>query len=64
MLAQIVKLVSEASAAAPPMQRLADKVSGYFVPAVVVAAILAFLGWPFSAPSPVWRTVWSQQWQS
>jgi len=34
------------------MQRLADKVSGYFVPAVVVAAILAFLGWAFFGPEP------------
>jgi Cu+-exporting ATPase len=34
------------------MQRLADKVSGYFVPAVVVAAMLAFLGWAFFGPEP------------
>src|SRR5437879_5665899 len=52
MLAQIVKLVSEAQRSRAPMQRVADKVSGYFVPAVVVAAMLAFLGWAFFGPEP------------
>src|SRR2546426_256182 len=52
MLAQIVKLVGEAQRSRAPMQRLADKVSGYFVPAVVVAAILAFLGWALFGPEP------------
>jgi Cu+-exporting ATPase len=52
MLAQIVKLVSEAQRSRAPMQRLADKVSSYFVPAVVSAAILAFFGWALFGPEP------------
>ncbi len=52
LLARIVKLVSEAQRSRAPMQRLADKVAGYFVPGVVVAAILAFLGWAIWGPEP------------
>lgn len=52
MLAQIVKLVAEAQRSRAPIQRLADRVSGYFVPAVIVAAALAFGAWSIWGPEP------------
>jgi P-type Cu+ transporter len=52
MLAQIVKMVSEAQRSRAPMQRLADKVAAYFVPAVVASAFLAFVAWTVFGPQP------------
>src|SRR5271166_5499062 len=52
LLAQIVKVVSEAQRSRAPMQRLADRVAAYFVPGVVIAAILAFVGWAIWGPEP------------
>ncbi|AMM41639.1 copper-translocating P-type ATPase [Candidatus Desulfofervidus auxilii] len=47
VLAQIIKLVEEAQGSRPPIQRLADKVVSYFIPAVLTVAIFAFILWYF-----------------
>ncbi len=52
MLAQIVRMVSEAQRSRAPVQRLADRVASYFVPAVVLAAVLAFVAWAMWGPEP------------
>jgi Cu+-exporting ATPase len=52
LLSQIVKMVSEAQRSRAPIQRLADRVSSYFVPAVIVSAIIAFAVWYFVGPQP------------
>lgn len=52
MLAQIVQMVALAQRSRAPIQKLADTVSGYFVPAVVLSAIGAFIGWYFFGPEP------------
>ncbi|MGD9724998.1 MAG: heavy metal translocating P-type ATPase [Alphaproteobacteria bacterium] len=44
-LSQIIKLVEEAQSSTAPVQRLADQVTSYFVPAVVIIAVLSFVGW-------------------
>ncbi len=52
MLAQIVQMVAQAQRSRAPIQQLADTVSSYFVPAVVISAVLAFVGWYIWGPSP------------
>jgi Cu+-exporting ATPase len=52
LLSQIVKMVSEAQRSRAPIQRLADRVSSYFVPAVIVAAIITFAVWLIAGPQP------------
>ena len=52
LLAQIVRMVSEAQRSRAPIQRLADQVSAYFVPAVIVAALLTFVAWSLVGPEP------------
>ncbi len=52
LLSQIVRMVSEAQRSRAPIQRLADLVAAWFVPAVVVVAILTFIAWAVWGPSP------------
>jgi Cu+-exporting ATPase len=52
LLAQIVRMVSEAQRSRAPVQKLADKVAGYFVPAVVLIAVLTFAVWAAVGPQP------------
>ena len=52
LLSQIVKMVSQAQRSRAPIQKLADKVSGYFVPAVVLIALVTAVVWYFFGPVP------------
>ncbi len=51
MLARIVTMVAEAQRSRAPIQRMADTVSGYFVPAVLLVALAAFIGWAGGCPA-------------
>jgi len=52
VLARIVQMVAEAQRSRAPIQRLADQVSGWFVPAVILVAIMAFFAWWIWGPEP------------
>ena len=52
MLSQIVQMVALAQRSRAPIQRLADQVSGWFVPVVIAVAVLAFVAWSISGPEP------------
>ena len=52
VLARIVAMVNEAQRSRAPIQRMADTISGYFVPAVIIVALAAFSGWMLWGPSP------------
>lgn len=52
LLAQIVDMVAQAQRSRAPIQKLADLVAGYFVPAVVLASVAAFSAWMFWGPEP------------
>lgn len=52
LLSQIVRMVAEAQRSRAPIQRLVDTVAGYFVPSVVVVALITFAVWAFWGPSP------------
>jgi heavy metal translocating P-type ATPase len=55
LLARIIDLVNQASRSRAPIQRLADTVSAWFVPIVIVVAVLAFAGWWFFGPAPAFN---------
>ena len=52
LLAQIVQLVNQAGRSRAPIQKLADRVSGWFVPTVIAAAVLSFVMWAIAGPAP------------
>ena len=52
LLARIVRMVSEAQRSRAPIQRLADTVSGYFVPIVILTAVVTFMVWALAGPDP------------
>ena len=54
LLSQIIQMVNDASRSRAPIQKLADTVSGYFVPVVVIIAVITFIVWVVWGPEPVY----------
>ncbi|SFC38572.1 Cu2+-exporting ATPase [Flagellimonas taeanensis] len=54
LLSQIIKMVNDASRSRAPIQKLADTVSGYFVPIVVIIAVITFIVWSIWGPEPAY----------
>jgi Cu+-exporting ATPase len=52
LLSQIVRMVSQAQRSRAPVQKLADRVAGYFVPAVILVALITFIAWAIYGPEP------------
>src|SRR3546814_14018584 len=53
MLARIVQMVAEAQRSRAPIQRMADQVAGWFMPAVLAVAVVAFIAWGLWGPEPL-----------
>jgi P-type Cu+ transporter len=54
LLSQIIEMVNNASRSKAPIQKLADKISGYFVPIVVLISVLTFIAWVIFGPEPAY----------